>query len=103
MTRIYWTSIEYNYNIEQSSNEGLVGGFVYAFVSSTDNNEARSKFLSALKEQQMTAREVDFITPYPDDTEWKNEEQTKHYKTLFEVAKKTEDVIFDTFYAYEKP
>jgi hypothetical protein len=103
MTRIFWTSIEYTYNSEHSPNEGLVGGFVYAFVSSTDDNEARNKFLSALRQQQMTAKEVDFITPYPDNTEWENEEQTKHFKTLFEDAKKTEHVIFDTFYAYEKP
>ncbi len=102
MTRIFWTSIEYTYNSEQSSDDGLVGGFVYAFVNSTDDNEARNKFLSALAQQQMTAKEVDFITPYLDSTEWENEEQTKHYKTLFEDAKKTEDVIFDTFYAYEK-
>ena len=102
MTRIFWTSIEYTYNSEQSSNKGLVGGFVYAFVSSTEDNEARSKFLSALGQQQMTVKEVDFITPYLDNTEWENEEQTKHYKSLFADAKKTDNVIFDTFYGYEK-
>ncbi len=102
MTRIFWTSIEYTYSTEHSSNEGLLGGFVYAFVSSTDDNDARSKFLSALIQQQIIAKEVNFITPYPDNTEWENEEQTRHYMTLFEDAKKTEDVIFDTFYSYEK-
>jgi protoheme ferro-lyase len=103
MTRIFWTSIEYIYNSEHNSNERLIGGFVYAFVSSTDQNEALNKFLSALRQQQKTAKEVDFIAPYPDNTEWENVEQTKHYKTLFEDAKKTDEVIFDTFYAYEKP
>jgi hypothetical protein len=102
MTIIFWTSIEYTYNSEHSSNEELVGGFVYAFVSSKDDNEARNKFLLALSQQQMTAKEVEFITPYPDNTEWENEEQTKHYKSLFADAKKTDNVIFDTFYGYEK-
>ena len=102
MNRIFWTSIEYTYDSDHSSNEELFGGFVYAFVISTNDKEAQNKFIAALGQQKISAIEVHFITPYPDNMEWENHEQTKHYKTLFEKAEKTQDVIFDTFYAYEK-
>ena len=100
--KVYWSSIEYSYESKSSEKQKLKGGFVYAFVKSFDVRQALNKLLSKLKQQGKRPIEIEFISPYDKKTEWENSKQEKHYKILYNEARNSSSVIFDTFYAYEK-
>ena len=36
-TKIYWTSIEYRYDVKSLESKKLKGGFVYAFIKAKDS------------------------------------------------------------------
>ena len=99
--KIYWTSIEYNYNKTSDKYEKLSGGFVYGFVKAIDEIEALNKFTDELRNQDKDVKEIEFISPYDIETEWETKEQTNIFIQLYNKAKSSCDVLFDTFYAYE--
>ena len=94
---VYWASIEYEYNIAKLCK----GGFVYAFIRAQDAQEAMAKITTELKEQKLTSVEMEFIRPYDEGMEWDEKNDTLKYLKLFKESLSTDDVIFDTFYAYE--
>lgn len=100
-SKIYWTSIEYNYSKESSKNDELKGGFVYAFVNANDVRDALDKLLKELKSQSLTPIDIEFMSPYDDEMEWETRQETEHFLGLYNESKKTNNVIFDNFYAYE--
>jgi hypothetical protein len=94
--KVYWSSIEYTY----SSKKNLKGGFVYVFVKAFDVREALAKLLAAFDEKKMTPNEIEYIMPYDVDTEWETSKQTSKFLELNNAALKSDEVIFDDFYAY---
>lgn len=100
-SKIYWTGVEYSYGKKSDNYKELKGGFVYAFINAIDVREALGKLLKELKKQDLNPLEVEFISPYDEEMEWETNEQTNHYLGLYEEALKSEEVVFDDFYAYE--
>jgi hypothetical protein len=98
---IYWSSIEYSYASKSSQSGKLKGGFVYAFVKALNTEEAISKVTKGLKHQNIEVKEVEFVSPYDIKTEWETEEQRNNFMELYKEAKSSNDVLFDTFYAFE--
>jgi len=98
---VYWSGIEYIYTQNSLEYNKLKGGFVYAFVSAKDKNIALNKIKMELRNIHLTPVDIEFISLYDRDTKWNNEEQTKHYFDLFNESQKSNQVFFDTFYAYE--
>ncbi|AUP80090.1 hypothetical protein [Flavivirga eckloniae] len=94
--KVYWSNIEYKHK-----DKGLAGGFVYAFLKATDVREALIKLLIELNNQSLNTVEVEFISPYNEKMEWDTLEQTEHFLSLYQESKKSDNVIFDDFYAYE--
>lgn len=94
--KVYWSSVEYSY----SGKKNLKGGFVFAFVKAFDVREALAKLLAALDENKMTPVEIEYIMPYDIDTEWESPEETSKFLDINNVALKSDEVIFDDFYAY---
>jgi hypothetical protein len=92
--KVYWSSVEYSY----SGKKNLKGGFVYAFVRAFDVREVLAKLLAAKK--KMTPVEIEYIMPYDVDTEWETPEETSKFLELNNAALKSNEVIFDDFYAY---
>lgn len=99
--KIYWSGVEYSYTIESENPENLKGGFVYAFVQAFDAREALEKLMKDIGQKKITLTEVEFISPYDRNMKWEDKKQTKHYNDLYSEAKKTKEVIFDDFYAYQ--
>ena len=97
--RIYWSSIEYEYDKRESN---LNGGFVYVFIKAADVKDALEKILKEFENEKIIPFDIEFIKPYDSKLEWKNQEETKYYFELYSMAKKSAKVIFDKFYAYEK-
>lgn len=95
--KIYWSSIEYSY----SDNKDLKGGFVYAFIKAFDAREALKKLLPAFDEKGMVPIEIEFIMPYDVETEWETAKETSNFLKLNKAALKSDEVVFDVFYAYE--
>ena len=98
---VYWAGIEYIYTQDSLEYNKLKGGFVYAFVGAKDKNIALNKIKKELKNINLAPVNIEFISLYNIDTKWKNEEQTKNYIDLFNESKNSNQVFFDTFYAYE--
>jgi hypothetical protein len=98
---VYWAGIEYVYTKNSPEYNKLKGGFVYAFVGAKDKNIALNKIKAELKNSHLTPVDIEFISLYDMDTKWNNEEQTKNYIDLFNESQKSDQVFFDTFYAYE--
>ena len=94
--KVYWSSVEYSY----SGKKNLKGGFVYAFVKAFDVREALAKLLAAFDVKKMTPVEIEYIMPYDIDTEWETPEETSKFLEINNVALKSDEVIFDDFYAY---
>jgi len=101
-TKIYWSSIEYKYDKKAIESKDLKGGFVYAFIKAKDIRDALENLLNELKLQSLVPVEIEFMKPYDLEIEWETPEKTKHYQDLFDEAKKSTNVIFDKFYAFEK-
>lgn len=95
--KVFWTSIEYSYLDDKS----LKGGFVYAFVKAFDVKEALAKLLAVFTKKKMIPNEIEYIMPYDSSTEWETSEETSKFLKLYNKASKIDDVVFDTFYAYE--
>ena len=74
---------------------------MYAFVKALNSEEALSKVTEELLHQNIEVNKVEFISPYDMKTEWETEEQTNSFRLLYENAQSSDDVLFDTFYAYE--
>ena len=100
--KIYWTSMEYSYSKQSAEYKKLAGGFVYGFVKAFDEKEALKKFTEELNHQYIEIKEVEFISLYDIKTVWETEEQTRRFIQLYEEAETSNEVFFDTFYAYEK-
>ena len=99
-SKIYWTSIEYRY-IKKVDKKDLKGGFVYAFINANDVRDVLKKVLIELAKQNLEPIEIEFISPYDKEMEWETKEQTEHFKQLYKESKKTDNVVFDDFYAYK--
>lgn len=100
--KVYWSSIEYIYTNNNSKNIKLKGGFVYCFVSARDAKDAIKKFELALNSMDIAIKSIDFVSTYDLDMEWETKEQTTNFINIFKTAEKTDKVIFDDFYAYQK-
>lgn len=94
--KVYWSSVEYLY----SGKKNLNGGFVYAFVKAFDVREAFAKLLAVFDEKKMIPVEIEYIMPYDIETEWETPEETFKFLELNSAALKSNEVIFDNFYAY---
>ena len=94
--KVYWTSIEYLY-----IQDDLKGGFVYGFVNAKDAKEALGKFINDLNSNNIQEVDVEFISPYDEKTEWDTKKQTNEINKIYNLAKKSEEVIWDVFYDYE--
>jgi hypothetical protein len=99
-TKIYWSSIEYKYTKPLSKSNKLIGGFVYVFINATNAKEALKKILDDLKLQGIIPIEIEFTKLY-EDIKWKSSKENKHYRSLIEEAKNTENPVYDVFYAYK--
>ena len=100
--KVFWVAIEYDYLKEHESFSKLQGGFVYAFINGKDVRDVLNRLLLELDELQLKPVEVEFISPYEEDTEWESDEITNHFLELYQLSQKSKEVIFDTFEAYEK-
>lgn len=100
--KIYWTSIEYNYNKASPQFGKLTGRIVYGFVKALDVRDALNRFADELGRQHMNAKTVEFISPYDINMEWETKEQTKKFAQLFKEAESLNEVLLDDFYAYER-
>ena len=101
-TKIYWTSIEYRYVEQPIGSKKLKGGFVYGFTKANDVQDALKNFIRELKLLNLSPLEIEFIKPYDKSSEWETPEDNKIYLSLVKEAKKTNNVIFDVFYEFEK-
>ena len=99
--KVYWTSIEYNYNKTSPQFGKLTGGIVYGFVKALDAIEALDGFTDELRRQHIDAKTVEFISPYDTNMEWEAKEQSQKFLQLYKVAESMNEVVFDDFYAYE--
>jgi hypothetical protein len=95
--QIFWTSIEYKYT---NCSPGLTGGFVYGFVKAFDEQEAMLKFTSELTRQALEIKQVEFISLYDVNTRWETKTISTTFAALFQYPQRSNEVIFDTFYAY---
>ena len=95
---VYWTSIEYEYKFK----DNLKGGFVYAFIKAKDAISAYEIIKKDLISRNLTPISWDFICPFDINTEWESEEETFHYKGLYEKALNHKQCVYDNFYAYVK-
>jgi len=99
--KVYWAGIEYIYTKKSLDYNKLKGGFVYAFVSAKNKNIALNNIKKELRNIHLNPVDIEFISLYDINTKWNNEEQTKNYINLFNESEKSNQVLFDTFYAYE--
>ena len=97
-TSIFWADIEFT-NLDNSMN--AKGGFVYAFVTTSDIETAKELFRSALFKLGKTINKYKTVDKYISNTKWDTAELDKHYKALVNSTKQTGEVIFDTFYEYK--
>jgi hypothetical protein len=97
--RIYWSSIEYKYDKNDSN---LIGGFVYVFIKASNVRTALEKILKDFKNEKIIPVDIEFIQPYNPKLVWENQDQTEYYQELYTSAKKSTKLIFDKFYAFEK-
>jgi hypothetical protein len=100
--KVYWASIEYIYTPESNEFNKLKGGFVYAFVNADNFKIALDKIKKEMDIIHLESIHIEFIKPYDKDTKWKTSEETAIYMDLFNESQKSNQVVFDTFYAYEK-
>ena len=98
--KIYWASVEYIYNTDHPDYSTFKGGFVYTFMIATDVRDALDKLLNELDMQNLNPIEIEYLSPYK-DISWESEEENKKYEALAKEAKRTGNVVFDDFYAYE--
>ena len=98
---IYWSSIEYSYASKSSQPAKLKGGFVYAFVKALNSEDALGKVTEELKRWDIEVKEVEFFLTYDTKTKWETEEQVHNFMELYKSAQSSNEVVFDTFYAYE--
>jgi hypothetical protein len=94
--KVYWAGVEYSY----LGNKNLKGGFVYAFVRAFDVREALAKLLAAFDGNNINPVEIEYVVPYDADMEWETPEETSKFLELQKAALKSNEVIFDDFYAY---
>ena len=99
---VYWSGIEYSYSKDSIDYKKLKGGFIYVFVKAFDVRDALEKLLLEMSKQKIIPLEIEFVSPYDKQLEWEKEEDTNKYLKLYEEALKTEHIVFDTFFAYEK-
>ena len=99
--KVYWASIEYIYTPKSSEFNKFKGGFVYAFVNEYNLKRALDKMKKELYIIQIEPIKIEFINPYDIDAKWKTSEETDIYINLFNESRKSNQVFFDTFYAYE--
>jgi hypothetical protein len=101
---IYWSCIEFHYKQrpQTKENTNLKGGFVYAFIKAFDVRDALDMIIISLKKNKLQPIEIEYIKPYEKNIQWESKKQTKHYLELYKEAKRTDEVIFDDLYAYEK-
>jgi hypothetical protein len=100
--KIYWASIEYRYDEKSTESRKLKGGFVYAFIKANDVRDALKNILGELSVLKLSPVEIEFVKPYDKSLGWETPEDTKRYLSLFRLARKTTNVIFSEFYAFEK-
>jgi len=100
--KVYWASIEYTFSKEAQDYGKFSGGFVYAFVNALDVRDALEKVLLSLEQQALVPLDIEFIMPYDKNMEWEKETDTAHYLHMCARASKSEEVLFDVFYDYEK-
>ena len=99
---IYYSSIEYNYDENSVDYIKYAGGFVYAFVKSINADQALKMILSALNNNNLKVKNLEFIEPYDLNMEWDTYENKENFKNIYREAILSDEVIFDIFYAYEK-
>ena len=73
----------------------------YGFVKAIDAEEALVKFKLTLSENGLIPFDFEFLKPY-EEVEWENENDQKSFDKLYSEALKSEEVVFDSFYMYEK-
>lgn len=89
--KVYW--IEVSYLKDDNKN-----GVVYIFVKAKDAIHAFELADEDLCVKGLKPYKWDFIEPYMISMEWETEEQTHHFRQLYEKAKKTKQCVFDKFY-----
>ena len=90
---VYWVEVEY---VSRSGN--AKPGVVYAFVQSTDANEAYQAVNNALNHRDLLSTNWLLIEPYQDQLLcWDDDEQDAHYEHLCEMAMATDECVFDDF------
>ena len=99
-SQIYWSSIEYTYSSNSSQSKKLKGGFVYAFVKALNSEDALCKVTEELINQDILVKKVEFILPYDIMTRWETKEQQKNFMQLYKKSQSSNEVLFDTFYAF---
>lgn len=99
--KVFWSGVEYLYMQDSKDFDKLKGGFTYVFVNAFDAREVMDKLLLALNEKKFRPVEVEFISPYDNETEWESIDITNHYRNLGTESINTNEVVFDDLYAYE--
>ncbi|HCY84466.1 MAG TPA: hypothetical protein DHV36_04955 [Desulfobacteraceae bacterium] len=97
--KVYWANVEFDI-VNPAAWEDCVGGFVYLFFQATDVLEAIPKIREALKEEDLSLRAIEFISPYEDFT-WADEEDRALYDGLADEARTGAGVVWDEIAAYE--
>ena len=97
--KVYWANVEFDM-MNPAAWDDCVGGFVYLFFQAGDVLDGIPKIREALKEEDLSLRAVEFISPYEDFT-WEDEEDRALYDGLAEEAAGTTAVVWDEIAAYE--
>jgi len=99
--KLYWSSIEYQYEKNNPESKKSKGGFVYVFLVAFDVQDALKKILYELRLLEIKAIEIEFISLYDLKTEWDTDQQKAKVLSICKEVQKTSDVIFDTFFSYK--
>lgn len=95
---IYWGSFEFKYNKDHEAYPKMKGGFVFVFLKARDVREYLKIVERAICNENLTIKAVEFVKEY--DVEWEKPEDIAHFKKLIRQVKKTDQPVFDDFYAY---
>ena len=96
--KVYWSGIEYIYREGSTHSDNLKGGFVYVFVSALDVLDSIAKIKHSFDKQGLEPLVIEFVTPYNEDMQWESDDETMHFRMLFEEAQQSTELVFDDFY-----
>lgn len=101
--KVYWASVNYTYLESHPDFSKLKGGDVYVFLVAEDVIEVVSQIVEEFNTQALEVKSIEFVSIYLYKHEgWETPKEEKYYSGLADKAKKTNEIVFDEYYAYEQ-